>query len=33
MIGLNVRTAFLRVEATVGISVHITFGEGKSEIA
>jgi len=25
--GLNVRIAFLRVEATAGKSVHITFGE------
>jgi hypothetical protein len=33
LIGLNARTAFLRVEATVGINVHITLGEGKSEIA
>ena len=32
MIRLNVRTAFSRVEATVGINAHITVGEGKSEI-
>jgi hypothetical protein len=29
---LNVKTVFSRVEATVGINVHIIFGEGKSEI-
>jgi len=33
LIGLNARTAFLKVEATVGVNVHTIFGEGKSEIA
>ena len=31
MIGLNVRTAFLRVEATAGTSAHIIFGESGGE--
>jgi len=29
---LNVRTAFSRVEATVGINAHITLGESNIEI-
>ena len=32
MIRLNVRTAFSRAEATVGINAHITLGEGNIEI-
>jgi len=31
-IGLNVRTAFLRVEATAGINAHIIFGENDSRV-
>jgi hypothetical protein len=31
LIGLSVRTAFLRVAATAGISAHTTSGEGVTE--